>query len=122
MERKLLLLVDDEEDWTCLLQGFLSSQGYSVLCASSCLEALVLVRQHNPRCVILDLNLGKENGADLCCLLKSSPECKDMRVIILSGSDDVPRDCRCDAVICKADGIDRILAALKKVLGEDNSL
>jgi len=118
MGNKLLLLVDDEEDWLLLLERFLVSENFSVLTARNCREALEIVSRDRPNCVIVDAKIGEENGGEICRRIKASPELRGIPVIMLSGGIDAAQDCGPDACICKSDGLGCVLATLRKVLAE----
>lgn len=116
-----MLIVDNDEDWLCLLEKLLAAEGYAVLKAMNCSEAIAKTGAARPDCVIADLKLGSESGMDICCHIKSSPELRHIPVIMLSGAEP-PADrcpCKCDAYVCKADGTAQLLATLRRTLALD---
>jgi two-component system alkaline phosphatase synthesis response regulator PhoP len=62
MERRKILVVDDDEDIVESIQFNLEQEGYDVTSASNGWEALGAVRVTEPDLVILDVMLPKENG------------------------------------------------------------
>jgi DNA-binding response OmpR family regulator len=119
--KKTILIVDNDEDWLSLLKRFFDSEGYGVLLAQDIAGALASLAAKRPACVIVDQRLGRENGMSICCSIKTIPELKDIPVIMLSGTseaEDTGCGCTCDVFVCKADGLDGVAAAVKKVLGE----
>lgn len=114
--KKILLLVDNDEDWLALLDRFLEAQGYGVIVAQDYAGAVKTAERVRPHCAIVDLKLGSENGLSVCRYIKTSPALRKIPVIMLSGLDGVPADSGCDAFVCKADGVERLLFVLKKVL------
>jgi len=86
-----ILLVEDEADLRNVTAEFLSSIGYSVICASSGPDALQLVRDAGPiDLVISDVVMPKMNGREFADNLQSlRPETK---LLFVSGyADDVVR-------------------------------
>ncbi len=114
--KKILLIVDNDEDWLALLERFLQGQGYSVVSTQDYAGAVKAAEKVRPHCAIVDLKLGKEDGLSVCRYIKASPELKHVPVIMLSGLDGLPEGSGCDAFVCKADGVERLLSVLKKVL------
>jgi two-component system, cell cycle sensor histidine kinase and response regulator CckA len=85
MNKKNILLVDDDTQYLCLGQELLEYLGYQTLTASRADEALDIFRQQHRRIdlVIMDLNLPQVDGFQLLHQLKNIvPEVK---VIIASG-------------------------------------
>ncbi len=84
-----ILLVEDEAELRSANAEFLTSIGYSVICASSGPEALKLVREAGPiDLVISDVVMPKMNGREFAdCLLRVRPNTK---LLFVSGyADDV---------------------------------
>jgi len=115
---KNILIVDNDEDWLSLLEKLLVNEGYGVLKAMSCAEAIACVSRARPDCVIADLKMGGESGMAVCCHLKSSPELSHIPFLLLSGAEPEEGNCACgwDAFVCKADGTAALLKAVKKAL------
>jgi DNA-binding response OmpR family regulator len=64
-KKKLILLVDDEEDIRLMLKEFLEKKGFKVFVAEDGKKALELAAKHIPDLVITDLLLPKEHGIDV---------------------------------------------------------
>ncbi len=62
MEKRKILVVDDDKDILESIQFNLKLEGYEVITASNGWEALGAVRVTEPDLVILDVMLPKENG------------------------------------------------------------
>jgi len=62
MERKRILLVEDNEDLLRGLMTRLKANGYEVLAARDGVQATTMVRRENPDLVILDLGLPGGDG------------------------------------------------------------
>jgi CheY-like chemotaxis protein len=96
LERKRILIVDDDEALVELLSRRLQQQGYETLTADTGQTGLALVREHLPALVILDLRLPDTDGFSVCQQLVDMPETCSIPVIILSGMErpDIIRRCR----------------------------
>jgi DNA-binding response OmpR family regulator len=81
---KTILVVEDQDDLRLLVRLSLKSLGRVVL-ASSAAQGLEMVRAEKPDLVTLDVWLGKgDSGLDVCRAIKSDPETKHVKVLLLS--------------------------------------
>ena len=82
MARKVLF-VDDDPHWRGLVQTFLKDAGYDVVAVRDAGEALLRIASIKPSLVLLDLDLGGENGLMLMKFVKlTHPQ---LPVIIYTG-------------------------------------
>ncbi len=84
MNRKKILVVDDEEDIRKLLFYNLSREGYDVECVGSGEEALSRVRAHGYELVVLDLMLPGINGFDVFKAMKADARASRTPVLMLT--------------------------------------
>ena len=87
MNKKRLLIVDDEPDTLAVLEEGFIQEGFSVTTATSAktLEAaLKLTRPDFPDLAILDINLPDMNGREIAKTLKANSEIKDVAIVFLS--------------------------------------
>ncbi len=83
---KKILLVEDEETILKLLSGIFSDLGdYRILCTRDGEEALRIARADNPDIILLDIQLPKMNGHEVCKSVKSDPAMFHTKVPMLSG-------------------------------------
>jgi DNA-binding response OmpR family regulator len=81
-----LLVIDDEPEVVDVLRDFFEEQGYTVNCALSGREALVLASVSRPDAVILDIRMPERDGPEV---LRDLLELDDsITVVMLSGTDD----------------------------------
>jgi two-component system phosphate regulon response regulator PhoB len=66
-----VLVVDDESGFRQIMQVILQRAGYCVLQAADAREALAVLSQELPVCVILDDMMPGMSGSELCRLMKS---------------------------------------------------
>ena len=83
-----LLIIDDSLETLQLLSEFLSVSGYQVHCQRHALEIESTVRQIRPDLILLDVNLPKVNGYQVCEQLKSNAELQAIPIIFISVCDE----------------------------------
>ncbi|MBU2103083.1 MAG: response regulator [Candidatus Omnitrophota bacterium] len=84
MDKKRILLVDDEKDLSDTVRFRLQHAGYDVLCAYDGLEAIECARKEKPDLIILDLMLPKLDGYKVCRMLKFDEQYKKIPIILFS--------------------------------------
>ncbi len=88
--RQRILVVDDEERILSLFARFLASEGYRTDVARNGAEALTHVRGQSYGAVILDVNLGAEDGRELYRGLVEIQPALQNRVLFISGDLESP--------------------------------
>ena len=61
-----ILVVDDELDIVKVVRAYLEQSGFRVITASDGQQALAVFRHEQPDLIVLDLNLPKMDGLDVC--------------------------------------------------------
>jgi adenylate cyclase len=84
-----ILIVDDKPDNLRLLSTMLTCYGYQVRKAINGQLALQGAEISPPDLILLDINMPKMNGYQVCEKLKLSEKTKDIPVIFISALDDV---------------------------------
>ncbi len=84
LTKRLILVVEDEEEIVRLLSFHLEKEGYTVLSASCGPEALNLALEHLPDLIILDIMLPEMDGLEVCRRLRSSEKTVTTPILILS--------------------------------------
>src|SRR5689334_14495838 len=82
MNRRTILVVDDDESVRDVVQMQLEELGYQVLTAASAREGLSLVDEHSPSLVITDLKMPGESGMDVLRNLRA--EHPDIVVVMVT--------------------------------------
>lgn len=85
MDKKKILIADDERDVLSVLKKSLSTEGYSVIEANSGRNVLALAKLEHPNLIILDLEMADMYGGDVARKLKEDPEMKHIPVMFLTG-------------------------------------
>ncbi len=84
MSERKVLVVDDEENITQILEFSIGAEGYQVVTASNGEEAINKARKEQPNLIILDIMMPKVDGYEVCRILKSNPLTKRIPVILLT--------------------------------------
>jgi DNA-binding response OmpR family regulator len=86
---KCVLVVDDDPDIVILIKYHLESEGYRVVTAYNGLEAFDQISKHQPNLMVLDIMMPKVDGWVVCHSVKSTPETRDIKVIILTAKTQI---------------------------------
>lgn len=114
-----ILFVDDDPDWRSMVTTCLKDAGYNVLAVRDASEALLQTDEARLSLIILDLDLGGENGLMLMKFLKRNHP--DAPIIIYTGIEhDEPaiqhmRELGADQYLRKGN-MSELLAAVEKTL------
>ena len=79
-----VLIADDSATIVGVVQFLLESQGYDVVTASDGIEAIAKTYETRPDLVLLDIEMPKMTGYQVCRLLKSNEATKTIPIIILT--------------------------------------
>lgn len=82
---KKVLVVDDDPDVCLFNTTVVEENGYTPLEADNGEDGLRIIREQKPDLVILDVLMPKQSGIRLYRELKTDPNLKKIKVIILSG-------------------------------------
>ena len=92
MANKKILVVDDSPSELRMITTPLEANGFDFVTAVDGEEALEKASSEQPSLILLDVILPKKNGFQVCRQLKTSPDTKDIKIILLtSKSQDSDR-------------------------------
>ena len=84
MDKKKILVIEDEKDQRVNTCFVLQQEGYDVIDADDGLKGLEMAKAYTPDLVICDLNLPSLTGYEVIDKIREDPEISNMPVIILS--------------------------------------
>ena len=121
MEKKNILVVDDEPDVVELLKYRLEFSDFNVITAKDGLEAIKKINEKKPDLVVLDIMMPKLDGFEILKRIKFEPEKFEIPVIILSakaGFEDIAKALDIGAVdyITKPFSGDHLIKSIEKAL------
>ena len=116
-----ILVVEDEDALSTLLQYNLDKEGYDVVVAGDGEEALTLVSERLPDIIILDWMLPKISGIEVCRRLRQRSESRNVPIIMLTArgeeSDRIRGlDTGADDYIVKPFAMSELSARIRAVL------
>ena len=82
--KKKILVVDDEEKITELIQWILEEENFQVITAKSGKEALDKMRNYAPDLIILDIMMPEMDGWQVCREIRKDPVYKRLPIIIVT--------------------------------------
>ncbi len=89
MERQFkILIVDDTPQNLRLLDAVLTPRGYSVLAASSGVEALDKAANEHPDLILLDILMPGIDGYEVCQRLRDDPDTRLLPIVMITASED----------------------------------
>ena len=91
MNKKKILIVEDETTLQEALTEFLSAEGFEVLSALDGEKGLELAKSEKPDLVILDIILPKKDGYEILTEIKGGEDTKNIPVILLTNLES-PED------------------------------
>ena len=89
-----ILVIDDNEDIVGLIKKLLTKEGHIVTSAPDGQLGLVATKRDRPDLVVLDLNLPKMHGHDVCKDIKSDPTTQKIPVVMLTAAYTTPEDAK----------------------------
>ena len=79
-----ILVVDDEPNIVLSLEFLMRQAGFQVRTASDGEAALAAVAAETPDLVLLDVMMPRKNGYEVCQAIRANPDCKGVRIIMLT--------------------------------------
>ncbi len=101
---KRVLIVDDNTDILWVVETILKRYGFDVMTTLRGEEVLSKTRKFSPQLILLDVFLSGVDGIEVCNSLKSTPETKDIPIIMFSAHtnfSDLKKFCKADDFVAK---------------------
>lgn len=126
-DKKRVLLIDDEADFTELLKLTLSKLGYEVASENCPNRALATARNFLPDIVFLDVIMPGMSGAQVACQLRADRILKSTPVIFLTATVDREEvqgavgKIDNHAVMAKPPSTDELVECIERFLSKENA-
>lgn len=89
-EKKRILIVDDDPDFSAAIEKILASANYHVDMAGNVEDGLKAIQEKRPDLILLDVMMEKyDDGFNMCYDLKHDDRYKDIPVIIITAVTEV---------------------------------
>jgi len=117
-----ILIADDEQSIVVPLEFLMQQKGYQVMAAYNGEEAIEKIISFNPDLILLDIMLPIIDGFEVCQMIRSNPNWKDIKVIFVSALGremDIAKGLAlgADAYITKPFANAEIINKVREVLG-----
>jgi CheY-like chemotaxis protein len=113
-----VLVVEDDEAISELVEEVLTDEGYAVRCAQSGAEALALAEQEQPSLILADMGLAAGSGAALIESYRQMPEAR-ARIVLVSGMARLQQEAarlNVDGFVCKPFELDALIGTVASAL------
>lgn len=120
---KSVLVVDDEPNISLSLQFLMTQAGYEVRVAADGEAALREVENNPPDLILLDVNMPKRNGFEVCETIRANPSWAGICILMLTAKGrDIEREqglaLGADDYVTKPFSTQEIVAKVKELLGD----
>lgn len=86
MAKYKVLLADDDPGLRKLVGTTLGTEDFDLVHAADGDETVAMARVERPDIILLDINMPRKNGLEVCREIKSSPETEGIKVVMLTAS------------------------------------
>ena len=122
MNKKTILIVDDNADTRLILSARLKANHYHTVFAADALQAMSVAQKERPDAILLDLGLPGGNGLMVLQRLKANTALSAIPVIIVTAEDPQVAEARTSeagavAFLQKPVDQDKLMAAVRQVVG-----
>jgi two-component system phosphate regulon response regulator PhoB len=80
-----LLLAEDDPTMVSLLSTLLKMEGFEVVALDASADVPAAVKEEKPDFMLMDVNIGKQNGLDILRAIRKDPENATLRIVMASG-------------------------------------
>lgn len=86
-----ILVVDDDQGTTKLLEYILSKQGYDVISVNNSSDTLPVALAHDPNLILLDLMMPSVDGLEVCRHLRAEPQFANIPIIFFTSVGEIEK-------------------------------
>ena len=87
MDKEKILVVDDSPTELKIMSEPFIPKGYNIITAMDGEEAIKMAEEEKPDLIVLDVIMPKMNGFQVCRKIKTTPELKDIKIILLTSKN-----------------------------------
>lgn len=118
MSKKVILAVDDEPNILLSIEFILDMEGYEVHTARDGDEALDVAGRVRPDLILLDINMPRKDGYEVCRILRGREDMNGVKVIMLTAKGQTLErkkglEVGADEYVTKPFSADELLTAIK---------
>lgn len=115
-----ILIVEDDRHIVALVRYILEREGYEVAVARDGVEGLEIVKEFDPDLIVLDLNMPRMDGVEVCRRVKAERDSVVIFLTVHAERTAVARGFRAgaDDYVVKPFELDDLVARIKNLLQE----
>ncbi|MFV9503048.1 MAG: HD domain-containing phosphohydrolase [Oscillochloridaceae bacterium umkhey_bin13] len=116
-----ILIADDHPDTRCILHDLLAPLGHRLICAHDGAEAYAQALRHQPDLILLDVNMPRLDGLEVCRRLRATVQLAEVPILMLTALAD-RRDrlnglaAGADDFLIKPFDVDELLARVRTIM------
>ena len=120
-DRKLVLIVEDNDLNMKLFHDLLEAHGYDVVGAREGVDAVSLARAHHPGLILMDIQLPEVSGLEVIKWLKEDEELQRIPIIAVTafamkGDEEKIRRAGCEDYVSKPIAVAKFVETVKRFL------
>nr|WP_288812420.1 response regulator [uncultured Sphingobacterium sp.] len=119
MERKTIMICDDDKGILEMLELFLELEGFHVICEINSTNLITQLNTHKPDLLLLDLWMPLLSGDQVLKIIRGTAEIEHLPVIVLSASVDgnvIAKELGANGFIAKPFDLDDITSGITTIL------
>lgn len=120
MNRKRILVVDDDESILSVVGIILEDEGYDVALLQDGTKLFERIDEFHPDLIVMDVMLGNADGRQLCNTIKADNQLNAIPVVMISAGFEMSKTirdaCNPDDFIEKPFDIDDLVARVDKLM------
>ena len=121
-----ILVVEDNQDISLLLELLLESVGYQVKTVSNGKEALEEVEKIQPQLMLIDIMMPEISGIEVSRAIKEKSEREDLPILLVSAvdrlGDEQFLDSKADGIVYKPFDLNYLLSQVDRLTNQSPSL
>ena len=86
-----ILIVDDDQGTTQLLENILSKEGYDVISVNDSYDTLSMAESHEPNLILLDMMMPSVDGIEVCKNLREKSQFAQLPIIFFTSVSDIDK-------------------------------
>jgi DNA-binding response OmpR family regulator len=86
-----ILIVDDDQGTTKLLEYILSKEGYDVICVNNSSDTLSVASTQAPNLILLDMMMPSVDGLEVCRNLRAEAQFTRIPIIFFTSVSDIQK-------------------------------
>ncbi len=121
MDKKMVLIIEDDELNQKLVKGILRVGNYRSIEAMDAETGIQLARRHKPNLILMDIHLPKMDGLSATRLIKSNEDLKQIPIVALTAlamPEDLVKalEAGCDDYVSKPFRIEDLLKTIDQLI------